>query len=167
MKLDAREIIRSLLDIFNIWLICITSHICLQSRPRIVFLTHTLDAFEWPHDIPISDEAKHFVDALLQFEPSRRLGANGVHEIKNHPWLRETNWSASLIFHPVTQLVQYFIIISSFLSLSPKYRDTLLQTPMEQFFIPKSRDDEDTSHFFTNNRTSFSVLLALPSQLHL
>jgi serine/threonine protein kinase len=35
-----------------------------------------------------------FVEGLLHRNPDERLGANGVEEVKNHPWLRGIDWNA-------------------------------------------------------------------------
>jgi len=34
----------------------------------------------------MSEEMKDFISRLLQRDQSKRLGANGVEEIKSHPW---------------------------------------------------------------------------------
>ncbi|KAK8886956.1 Microtubule-associated serine/threonine-protein kinase 2 [Tritrichomonas musculus] len=39
--------------------------------------------------IQISDEAKDLILKLLEQDPSKRLGVNGVEEISNHPWFDE------------------------------------------------------------------------------
>lgn len=39
-----------------------------------------------------SMEAADFINKLLQRKPQNRLGVNGVHEIKNHAWLRDFPW---------------------------------------------------------------------------
>jgi hypothetical protein len=31
---------------------------------------------------------------LLQRNPEKRLGSGGIHEIKQHPWLADTDWKA-------------------------------------------------------------------------
>lgn len=42
----------------------------------------------------ISAEAKNLLQGLLQPDPSKRLGSNrGAIEVKEHPWLREVNWT--------------------------------------------------------------------------
>lgn len=44
-----------------------------------------------PSEIPPdwSDEAVNFCNKLLKRKPNTRLGANGINEIKSHPWLQE------------------------------------------------------------------------------
>ena len=37
-------------------------------------------------------EAADFVNRMIQRKPQNRLGAQGIHEIKNHPWLRKYPW---------------------------------------------------------------------------
>jgi len=49
----------------------------------------------WPSpedDNPVPEDAKDLITKLLAFEPSDRLGANGVEEIKQHPWFAGIEW---------------------------------------------------------------------------
>ena len=39
-----------------------------------------------------SDNSMEFINALLQRRPKKRLGYNGVDEIKKHPWMKDINW---------------------------------------------------------------------------
>ena len=45
-------------------------------------------------DIPDdwSHEAMDFINQLLQRKPKKRLGYNGVNEIKNHVWMKDIDW---------------------------------------------------------------------------
>ena len=45
-------------------------------------------------DIPDdwSNESRDFINLLLQRKPKKRLGFNGVKEIKDHPWMNGINW---------------------------------------------------------------------------
>ena len=45
-------------------------------------------------DIPDdwSNEAMDFINQLLQRKPKKRLGFNGVREIKNHAWMKDIDW---------------------------------------------------------------------------
>ena len=45
-------------------------------------------------DIPDnwSSEAMDFINQLLQRKPKKRLGYNGVNEIKNHEWMKDIDW---------------------------------------------------------------------------
>ena len=45
-------------------------------------------------DIPDdwSNESMDFINQLLQRKPKKRLGYNGVEEIKNHPWMKGIDW---------------------------------------------------------------------------
>lgn len=45
---------------------------------------------EIPSDWSI--EAVDFINRTMQRKPKSRLGYNGVHELKNHPWLKFFNW---------------------------------------------------------------------------
>lgn len=54
----------------------------------------------------MSDEARDFIESLLCFDASRRLGANGADEVKRHPWLKDIDWvrlrDAEANFVPMT-----------------------------------------------------------------
>ena len=39
-------------------------------------------------------EGADFVNKMIQRKPHLRLGANGIEEILNHPWLADFNWDA-------------------------------------------------------------------------
>jgi hypothetical protein len=41
----------------------------------------------------ISDEAKDMINSFLRVDPTKRLGANGFDEIKNHPFFRNFDWA--------------------------------------------------------------------------
>lgn len=41
-----------------------------------------------------SREAIHFCNSLIQRKRERRLGENGIIELKNHPWLKNVNWES-------------------------------------------------------------------------
>jgi len=78
------------------------------------------DMFEWPAYIRVSDSAKDLVDKLLQLDPLKRLGANGVDELKNHSFFTGIDWC------------------------------TVLTAPMDDNFIPKAANPQDTSNFNDN-----------------
>jgi serine/threonine protein kinase len=40
-----------------------------------------------------SIEAADFINKMIQRKPQNRLGINGAHEVKNHPWLRDFPWT--------------------------------------------------------------------------
>ena len=46
------------------------------------------------NDVPDdwSEESRDFINLLLQRKPKKRLGFNGVKEIKDHPWMRDIDW---------------------------------------------------------------------------
>ena len=39
-----------------------------------------------------SQNSRDFINALLQRKPKKRLGYNGVNEIKAHPWMKDIDW---------------------------------------------------------------------------
>lgn len=43
-----------------------------------------------------SKELRHFIDRLIQRKAQKRLGFNGIEEIKNHPWLEDIEWEKLL-----------------------------------------------------------------------
>ena len=48
----------------------------------------------FPISIPVSLEAKMLIRDLLNRDPLKRLGSyRGAHDIKNHPFFRNINWS--------------------------------------------------------------------------
>ncbi len=50
--------------------------------------------YEIPQDI--SPSAADLIKKLLEVDPSRRLGCNGIQEIKNHPFFQNVNWDELL-----------------------------------------------------------------------
>jgi len=49
--------------------------------------------FTFPAEVKTSEEAKSLIRRLLDVNPSTRLGANGVQEIKNHPFFTAIDWN--------------------------------------------------------------------------
>jgi len=43
--------------------------------------------------IKLSDEGKDFIRKLTIKNKKNRLGANGVEEIKKHPWFGDLDWN--------------------------------------------------------------------------
>ncbi len=43
----------------------------------------------------MSKECKDFIVSLIEIR-DKRLGKNGIHEIKEHVWLKDTNWERYL-----------------------------------------------------------------------
>ena len=39
-----------------------------------------------------SEESREFINLLLQRKPRKRLGYNGIDEIKKHPWMKDIDW---------------------------------------------------------------------------
>jgi serine/threonine-protein kinase RIM15 len=52
---------------------------------------------EW---IEFSHEARNFMERLLVYEPTKRLGINGAKEVKAHPWFAETEWDKVMQSEP-------------------------------------------------------------------
>lgn len=49
--------------------------------------------FTFPAEVKTSEEAKSLIRRLLDVNPATRLGANGVQEIKNHPFFAAVDWN--------------------------------------------------------------------------
>lgn len=66
-------------------------------------------------DLPpnYSEECADFVNKCLVRLPSKRLGINGIDEVKNHPWFNDFNWDALMrkemepFFKPNIELQNY------------------------------------------------------------
>ena len=50
----------------------------------------------WPEDEYLPPAAVDLVEKLLAFEPSERLGHNGVEEVKSHEWFADVDWDTLL-----------------------------------------------------------------------
>lgn len=98
-----------------------------DETPEKIFDNILSRRLEWPMDYEISDEAKDFVERLLELDPSKRLGARGIDEIKNHPFFKGIEW------------------------------DTLLQQPMENSFVPKTEDERDTTYYWNRKSIYGSI----------
>jgi serine/threonine-protein kinase RIM15 len=70
-----------------------------------------------------------FIERLLELDPTKRLGANGVHEIRSHPFFEGINW------------------------------ETLLTEPMDDVFIPRPSDQQDTSYFWGRDLIPFILIV--------
>jgi serine/threonine-protein kinase RIM15 len=52
---------------------------------------------EW---IEFSKEAREFMEKLLVYDPSKRLGINGAKEVKSHPFFAEIEWDKVMQTEP-------------------------------------------------------------------
>eukprot|EP01122_Echinamoeba_exundans_P007481 TRINITY_DN2320_c0_g2_i1.p1 TRINITY_DN2320_c0_g2~~TRINITY_DN2320_c0_g2_i1.p1 ORF type:complete len:1456 (-),score=210.98 TRINITY_DN2320_c0_g2_i1:2734-7101(-) len=64
--------------------------------PEKIFQNILAGSISWPDELDISYDAKNFVESLLVTDPSRRLGAKGVDEIKSHPFFAGVSWDTLL-----------------------------------------------------------------------
>jgi serine/threonine protein kinase len=88
-----------------------------DDTPEQIFQNILKAEIEWPKTGEISPEARDLISKLTVRDPKKRLGSNGVDEIKKHPFFKDVDWS------------------------------TLLEKNMENVFIPKPDDELDTSYF--------------------
>ena len=51
---------------------------------------------EKKHGIAMTEHCKSFISALLEKNPTKRLGLNGVEEIISHPWFADIDRKALL-----------------------------------------------------------------------
>ena len=61
-----------------------------ESKELILSNQVQIKNFEKPQNW--SNESIDFINKLIQRNPEKRLGKNGIEEIKNHPWLKNTDW---------------------------------------------------------------------------
>lgn len=62
------------------------------STPTDVFERILSRQIEWDEDTPIAPEAYDLINRLLCMDRTQRLGANGVAEIKSHPYFHGIDW---------------------------------------------------------------------------
>jgi len=69
------------------------------ASPTEIFQNILKGKIEWPsfeneeeERLFISVDAKDLITRLLTLDPKKRLGANGVQEIKNHPYFKDVDW---------------------------------------------------------------------------
>lgn len=97
--------------------------------PEKIFQNILACKVEWPDDWEVPDEAKAFVHALLELDPKKRLGSHGVEEIKAHPFFRGVQWQ------------------------------TLLNKPMNDIFVPRPANLQDTSYHWDRKQLYGSIKL--------
>lgn len=72
--------------------------------------------FSFPSEITTSEEAKSLIKDLLEVKVSKRLGYNGIEEIKSHPFFATVDWKAMYakqISPPIHKLELKFQKLSS------------------------------------------------------
>jgi len=66
-----------------------------DESPEKVFENILARRIDWPEvddDEDVSDEAKDFMNKLMCIDQTKRLGAGGSAEVKNHPFFADINW---------------------------------------------------------------------------
>jgi len=97
--------------------------------PETIFQNILAGQVVWPEDWDVPEEGKAFVHALLELEPKKRLGSQGVEEIKNHPFFKGVQW------------------------------DTLLNKPMTDIFVPRPANRQDTSYHWDRKQLYGSITM--------
>ncbi|PRP84407.1 hypothetical protein PROFUN_08087 [Planoprotostelium fungivorum] len=92
-----------------------------DETPEQIFQNILKRDIPWPDIDEMSHDAKDVIDRLLTSNPSDRIGARGIKQIKSHPFFSSTHW------------------------------DTLLTAPMDDTFVPKPADSTDTKYFYDRN----------------
>jgi len=92
-----------------------------DDTPELIFqhILHRDRELEWPEEV--SADAKDLICKLLNPDPSKRLGANGANEVKQHPFFSDVNW------------------------------DTLVDQEMDSIFLPQPESELDTDYFWDRN----------------
>ena len=63
-----------------------------EIKELIIYKQAKLNEAEIPYTW--SNEAADFINKLLKRKPNKRLGYNGINELKSHIWMRDINWNA-------------------------------------------------------------------------
>ena len=63
-----------------------------EIKELIIYKQAKLNDGEIPYTWSI--EAADFINKLLKRKPNKRLGYNGINELKSHIWMRDINWNA-------------------------------------------------------------------------
>lgn len=89
-----------------------------DDTPEKIFQNILNRDIPWP-DVPdeMPEDAQDLICKLLTMDPAKRLGANGVEEIKSHEFFHDINW------------------------------DTLYLEPRQNTFVPRVADKFDTGYF--------------------
>ena len=63
-----------------------------EIKELIIYKQARLNEGEIPHTWSL--ESADFINKLLKRKPNKRLGYNGIKELKSHVWMRDINWNA-------------------------------------------------------------------------
>ncbi|CAO3595486.1 unnamed protein product [Absidia cylindrospora] len=64
-----------------------------DDSPDKVFENILSRRIDWHEDsVTVSDHARDFMEKLMTLDPSKRLGANGPDEVKQHPFFKDIDW---------------------------------------------------------------------------
>lgn len=126
------------------------------SRALMFHAVQTQEVSFPPH---LSTPVRHLMQRLLDKNPSTRLGAQGVEEVKEHPWCREVQWETVLMkakappFSPSRQSSNF----------DKEYTEMLVQFPESEGEEPGSEDQFCGFEYPGNlTETSFSTVNTVP-----
>ena len=89
-----------------------------------------------------SNEAKDLLTKLLAKDPSKRLGANGISEIKNHEFFANMSWEDIILMKKTPPIVPLVINALDSGNFDPAYRfQKADDTPVKDPEILKNKDD--------------------------
>ena len=63
-----------------------------EIKQLILYKQARLNESDIPNSWPL--ESADFINKLLKRKPDKRLGYNGIKELKSHIWMRDINWNA-------------------------------------------------------------------------
>jgi hypothetical protein len=68
----------------------------IKNKTKVKKLVQNAESHRFWKNEGLSLELKGFIDSLLKFDPKKRLGAKGWHEVKNHPFFTSAgfDWQA-------------------------------------------------------------------------
>jgi serine/threonine-protein kinase RIM15 len=80
-----------------------------DDSPDLVFKKILKKEMTWPpigtEENEMSPEAFDFINRLLELDPQKRLGKNGINELKDHPFFSDIKWD-EIMDEPVPMVPQ-------------------------------------------------------------
>ena len=92
--------------------------------------------------VHFSASVKDLLSKLLVKDPTKRLGSNGVEEIKNHKFFANVNWEDVLLLKKNPPIIPLVVNAADLRNFDPEYRNQQSEdTPVKDPEILKNRDD--------------------------